>query len=124
MKKLKSKNTNQESKKSKFIYRATNMILYNVTINIDNSVHDDWLEWMKTKHIPDVLSTGLFIENKIFKIITEEKNENTYSIQYFLSSFEDYEKYQKEFAPKLQLEHSEKYKDKFVAFRTVMELVK
>ena len=99
------------------------MILYNVTINIDNSVHDDWLEWMKTKHIPDVLSTGLFIENKIFKIITEDANENTYSIQYFLSSFEDYEKYQKEHAVKLQEEHSKKYKNKFVTFRTLMEEV-
>jgi len=99
------------------------MILYNVTISIDDSVHDDWLEWMKNKHIPDVLATGLFIENKIFKIITEEGSENTYSIQYFLRSMEDYDKYKNEFAPKLQSEHSKKYKDKFVAFRTLMELV-
>jgi len=99
------------------------MILYNVTVSIDDSVHDEWLEWMMTKHIPDVLATGLFIENKIFKIITEEGNENTYSIQYFLRSIEDYEKYQREFAPKLQFEHSDKYKDKFVAFRTIMESV-
>lgn len=100
------------------------MILYNVTINIDDSVHDEWLEWMKTKHIPDVLATGLFKDNKIFKIRSEDAGEgNTYSIQYFLNSAEDYEKYQNEFAPKLQSEHSEKYKDKFVAFRTIMELV-
>lgn len=98
------------------------MILYNVTVNIDNSVHDEWLDWMKSKHIPDVLSTGLFSDNKIFRIKSDEEG-NTYSIQYFLESIEDYEKYQKEFAPKLQAEHSEKYKNKFAAFRTIMELV-
>lgn len=100
------------------------MILYNVTINIDSSVHDEWLEWMKTKHIPDVLATGLFIDNKIFRIISADDEEGkTYSIQYFLKNMNDYEKYLKEFAGKLQEEHTGKYKEKFVAFRTIMESV-
>ncbi|MBA3707128.1 MAG: DUF4286 family protein [Bacteroidetes bacterium] len=101
------------------------MILYNVTVNIDSSVHNEWLEWMKTQHIPDVLKTGLFIKNKIFRILSENESDgHTYSIQYFLESMNELEKYQKEFASKFQAEHSQKYKDKFVAFRTVMELVK
>ena len=100
------------------------MILYNVTVNIDDSVHDEWLEWMRSKHIPDVLSTGLFTESKLYKIRTENEEEgNTYSIQYFLRSMDDYKIYQKEYAEKLQFEHTEKFKDKFVAFRTIMELV-
>jgi hypothetical protein len=100
------------------------MILYNVTINIDDSAHDEWLEWMKSKHIPDVLSTGLFMENKFYRIRSENEDEgHTYSIQYLLESMDEYETYQKEFAVKLQSEHTEKFKDKFVAFRTIMELV-
>lgn len=78
---------------------------------------------MKSVHIPDVLATGLFAGNKIFKILSDDENGNTYSIQYFLNSMEDYEKYRQEFAPKLQEEHSGKYKNKFVAFRTIMESV-
>jgi len=103
------------------------MILYNITINIDESVHDEWLEWMKSRHIPDVLATKLFIENKFFKIKSDnsdnEDEGHTYSIQYYLNSMDDYEKYKKEFAGKLQAEHSEKYADKFVVFRTIMESV-
>jgi len=100
------------------------MILYNVTINIDSSVHDEWLEWMKSTHIPEVLATGLFTDNKIFRIITDEDEEGiTYSIQYFLNNMDDYEKYQNEFSGKLQEEHSGKFRDKFVAFRTIMEKV-
>lgn len=100
------------------------MILYNVTINIDSTVHDEWLEWMKSTHIPEVLATGLFTDNKIFRIITDEDEEGiTYSIQYFLNNMDDYEKYQNEFSGKLQEEHSGKFRDKFVAFRTIMEKV-
>jgi hypothetical protein len=36
---------------------------------------------------------------------------------------EDYMKYQKEFAPALQAQHSEKFKDKYGAFRSILQLV-
>ncbi|MCB0820783.1 MAG: DUF4286 family protein [Bacteroidetes bacterium] len=98
------------------------MILYNVTVNIAPEVHMEWLEWMKHKHIPDVLSTGLFIENRIFRVLTTEEDEGfTYSVQYFLDSMEKYETYREVFAPALQAEHTEKYRDQFVAFRTLLE---
>ena len=99
------------------------MILYNVTINIDHDVHEEWLEWMKIKHIPDVLNTGLFIENRICRIHALEEGGKSYSIQYVLKNMEDYHTYQKKFAPTLQLEHTQKYQGKFAAFRTILEVV-
>ena len=98
-------------------------IIYNVTVNIDHSVHDEWLEWMKTKHIPDVMSTGFFLENKICKILVDEESGVSYSIQYTCADMSDLQEYQKQHAPRLQKEHSKKYKDKFVAFRTLLEVV-
>ena len=100
------------------------MILYNVTVNIDESVHDEWLEWMITKHIPDVLATGFFTGNKLYKIeeLTAEEG-ITYSIQYFCKSMEDYSKYRIEFAPSLQQEHELKFGGRFVAFRTLLKEV-
>ena len=35
------------------------MVIYNVTVNIDDSAHDEWLIWIK-EHIPQVLATGKF----------------------------------------------------------------
>ena len=99
------------------------MILYNVTVNIDESVHDEWLDWMKTVHIPDVLNTGMFFDNKICRIHAEEEGGKAYSIQYLAKSWEDYERYQDEFAQELQKEHTEKYAGKFGAFRTILEVV-
>lgn len=99
------------------------MILYNVTINIDEAVHDEWLKWMKEVHIPDVMNTGLFIDNKICRIHAEEKGGKSYSIQYISKSWTDYKNYQKKYAPALQEEHTKKYNGKFVAFRTILEIV-
>ena len=99
------------------------MILYNVTINIDDSVHDEWLEWMKDKHIPEVLDTGLFYDNKICKIHAESDGGVSYSIQYLAKTWDDYHRYEKEFAPKLQQEHTDRYNGKFGAFRTMLEVI-
>ncbi len=100
------------------------MILYSVTVNIDNGVHDEWLHWMKTEHIPDVLKTGLFVDNNILKLLTEVGNGGvTYSLQYYLRNMEDYETYQAQHAPRLQAEHAQRYREKFVAFRTLLEVV-
>ena len=99
------------------------MILYNVTVIIENDVHDDWLRWMKEQHIPDVMATGLFIENKIARILAEEEGGTSYSIQYLLRSMEDYETYQQQHAPRLQAEHSERYNGKFGAFRTLLHVI-
>lgn len=98
------------------------MFIYNVTITLEDSIHSEWLRWMKAVHIPDVMRTGFFVENKICKLLTEEK-ETTYAIQYTFRKMEDLKAYQKEHAPRLQKEHSEKFKDKFAAFRTVLEII-
>ncbi len=99
------------------------MILYSVTVSIDKEVSKEWLNWMKEIHIPDVLATGLFLENKVAKIHAEEEGGISYSIQYLLRSWEDYNSYQTKFAAKLQQEHQDRYAQKCVSFRTVLEII-
>ena len=36
------------------------MIIYNVTINIEEAATAEWLAWMQETHIPDVIATGKF----------------------------------------------------------------
>lgn len=99
------------------------MIIYNVTIKIEFSVEEEWLQWMKEVHIPHVMSTGLFIANQVYKVLVDDEDGATYSIQYQCRNMNDYEKYRDEFAPALQAETQKKYKDRFVAFRTLLEKV-
>ena len=48
------------------------MILYNVTINIHESVHDQWMGCMQEKHIKEVLATGKFSSARMVKVLVEE----------------------------------------------------
>ena len=100
------------------------MIIYNVTVKIDRSVQVEWLEWMLEKHIPDVMQTNLFQKYQVCRILEQNETDGiTYAIRYECESMADFFTYQKEFAPALQQEHTEKYKDKFVAFRTLMRVI-
>ena len=99
------------------------MIIYNVTVKVDNDIHDDWMQWMREVHIPDVMSTGYFEKHQIAKVLVDDTDGLTYSIQYTCQTMQQLTDYQKDVAPKLQKEHTERYKDKFVAFRTLLEIV-
>lgn len=101
------------------------MIIYNVTINIDDSVREQWLEWMTEKHIPEMLQTGKFTDARLVKVlIVEEMGGTTYSIQYTTESKETLEQYYKEDAPKMREEGVKLFGDKMLAFRTELEVIK
>ncbi len=99
------------------------MILYNVTVIVDEPIHEEWLHWMKQVHVPEVLATGAFTDNKICRILGYEEGGISYSVQYLCSDLDTYNKYQEEFAPALQQKHTERYQGKFAAFRTVLEVL-
>ncbi|MFK7810389.1 MAG: DUF4286 family protein [Saprospiraceae bacterium] len=100
------------------------MIIYNVTVKINASLEEEWTKWMKTVHIPDVLKTNLFKEYKLCKVLHDDGDGGvTFAIQYFCESMDDFQLYQKEHAPALQKEHTERYDGQYVAFRTLMEVV-
>ena len=100
------------------------MILYNVTINIHESVHDHWMQWMQEKHINDVLATGKFSSARMVKVLVEEEmGGTTYSIQYTTDSKETLQQYYNEDAPRLREEGLKLFGDKMLAFRTELELI-
>src|SRR5262245_53798536 len=101
------------------------MIIYNVTINIEDDVRDTWVKWMKDVHIPDVMSTGMFTEFRFSRLLSRQADETgtTYVIQYLAETMEHYEQYQANHAPRLQQESRKHFEGKFVAFRTLMEKV-
>ena len=100
------------------------MIIYNVTTNIHESVHDQWLHWMQQKHIPEILATGKFSNARLVKVLVEEEMGGiTYSVQYTTDSKATLDKYYIEDAPKLRDEALQLFGDKMLAFRTELELI-
>jgi hypothetical protein len=99
------------------------MILYNVTVSIDPAIADEWLNWMRQKHIPDVMATGCFLESRISRVRGEEEGGLTYAVSYVSPNQDTMNRYQEEFAPSLQAEHTERYQGRFAAFRTFLHII-
>jgi hypothetical protein len=100
------------------------MILYNVTIQLDPSISDAWLAWMKEEHIPEVMSTGLFTEAKCWQLLDHQEGAGvTYAVQYLSPDRAMYQQYIDEHAPILRKKGMDKWGDRFIAFRTAMQQV-
>ena len=100
------------------------MYIYNVTTNIEASAHDQWLKWMKEIHIPDVLATGKFLSAKMCKVLVEEDmGGTTYSVQFTTVDEETLLAYYNEDAPRLRQEALRLFSNKFVSFRTELEVI-
>jgi len=99
------------------------MYLYNVTLILDDAAADEWQQWMQESHIPEVMATNKFISNRLLRVVDSPNEGVTFCAQYVAETLEDYESYQANFAPALQHELNERFKDRYVAFRTLMEYI-
>ena len=102
------------------------MIIYNVTCNLNQELEDEWLDWMKNEHLPEVMSTNKFLEYRILKLLTQvEDNEGVnYAIQYRCATIEDYHDYINNHGPVLREKTIKKYGDKVLTFRTLLQEIK
>lgn len=100
------------------------MFIYNVTIKVNRSIHDEWLQWLKEEHIPDLIGTGCFTDAAILHLVEADDEEGvTYAVQYYSPSTELYEKYISQHADEMRNRGHVKWGDQFIAFRTLMKRV-
>lgn len=97
-------------------------IIYNVTVSIEPDVEQAWITWMRMVHIPEVIQAGGFTEARFSRVLNAE-GDNSYSIQYLAESMHVYETYRNEQAPLMQQKAKDLFGSKFVAFRTLLELI-
>lgn len=98
------------------------MIIYNVTLRVDNSIVTEWLEWMKAEHMPAVMATGLFTEKRLARLLEQDELEGvTFVAQYCCNGLTEYNTYISQYSQQLRDESFRKFGDKFIAFRTLME---
>lgn len=99
------------------------MYIYNVTVNIQEDVHDEWVKWMRTEHIPQMLNTGKFSKALMTRVmVQEEMGGMTYSTQYTTENKEMLADYYRENAPELRVQ-PKLFEGKMVVFRTEMQVV-
>jgi hypothetical protein len=100
------------------------MIIYNVTIKVHHSIHNEWLQWLKEIHVLDIMQTACFTSFKIVKLLEVDEVEGpTYAVQYFAESKALYNQYIEKFSVEMRNRSFAKWGDKFIAFRSVMQIV-
>lgn len=98
------------------------MLLYNVTFGIDKGIEEEWISWMRSNYLPAMMNTGLFVSYKMYKVLShDDENSVSYSVQCFAKTIEDLLQYLNEFSPRIVEAHRERYKDRHVAFNTLLE---
>ena len=99
------------------------MYIYNVTTNVQEDVHDQWVDWMKKEHIPQMIDTGKFTKALMTKVLVkEEMGGITYSVQYWAGSRQQLDAYYEEHARVLRRK-LKLFEGKVVSFRTELQVV-
>lgn len=99
------------------------MIIYNETIIVDESVHQQWLSWIQAEYIPQVMQTGYFKSYTILSVLDSPNEGVTYCIQYLTDSRENYNNFSQHHMPRLQNIHMQRFENQFVLFNTLMKTV-
>ena len=100
------------------------MIVYNVTTMVNKSIIDEWIVWTKAEHIADIIATGCFTHANIFKLLeVDETDGPSFTVQYFAESKSLYNLYLDKYAPIMRQKAFDKWGNKFIAFRSLMQVV-
>jgi hypothetical protein len=89
------------------------------------NIAEEWLEWMKHEHIPEVMQTGCFMDYKILKLLNNDSDDEgvNYAIQYTCEDIATLERYRKNFGPGLMQKTAAKYGENILAYRSVLEVI-
>jgi len=93
-------------------------------MNIAESIHDEWLQWMQNKHIPQVIATGCFQSARLVKVlVNEEMGGITYSVQFLATNKENLNQFKEQHENPLQLEGIRLFGDQMLFFKTDLEII-
>jgi hypothetical protein len=97
-------------------------IVYSVTVKPDKDIESEYVHWLKSEHIAEVVNTGCFDSYRFYKVLAEDETDGaSYNIQYTTTEMSRYFDYINTYAPDMRSKGKEKFGEKFHAFRTVLK---
>lgn len=97
------------------------MVLYNLTIIIEESINEEWYHWIKNVFIPKISSTNLFISHRVLRVLQSPNEGITYCIQFVAESSVQFDEFSSLHAPAIMNLHTQKFENKYVSFSSLME---
>jgi hypothetical protein len=100
------------------------MFIYNITVKVENEILNEWMQWQKEIHIPEMIATGCFYDHRFYKLLEhEEEDGKTFVIQFYANSKNEYDNYVENFAEQLRQKSIAKWKDHVISFNTLLQNV-
>ena len=90
-------------------------------------MEEEWLQWVKEEHIPEVMDTGKFTGYYLFRVVAsgseQDEKSTSYSVQFYAESMKELQLYAATHAPELQQKMKQRWSDKLATFKTVLESI-
>ena len=97
------------------------MIILNETVIIDPQIQVEWLNWIKSTHMPAMMATGYFNSYRLLEVLNSPNEGFTYCVQYTAANMDQYEAYQNTVAQHFKNVHMQKFENKLVLFESIMQ---
>src|SRR5215213_817854 len=111
----------EENIKLKSSLRDTADIIYNLTLKVERSIEEPWLQWLVNDYAPAIIATNCFTKFTTLKLLEfDDVDGSTYALQFFSESLENYERYLKNFADDFAGKCFKKWGQKMISFGTVI----
>lgn len=100
------------------------MIIYNITMKVEWTIAEEWLPWMKTMYIPEVLKTGCFEKHQFVRLLQIDETEGpTYAIQFYANNLSNYDAFLLYHSSSISLMLLTKWGKKYIHFDTIMKII-
>lgn len=100
------------------------MIIYNVTTHVSHTIKDLWVDWMKQKHIPEIMGKNCFIKYQFVELLEVDETEGvTYAVQFYAESKALYIRYIEIYATALREDSLNTWGNQVISFRSLMKVV-
>lgn len=99
------------------------MILYNITVIVEDSILADWMSWITPNFISPIEQSGMLSGNKMYKVLGSPNEGVTICIQFQARSMESFQQFKQQIEPALMASHGERFQSKALAFTSLMEQI-
>lgn len=100
------------------------MFIYSVHIELKASRRDEWINYMKSEHINDVLATGCFVKAEMVERLEPNETDHChFTTNYYFDDFRDIETYREQHATGLQQDVKKIFGEDFKGSREILRVV-
>ncbi len=100
------------------------MIVLNTTFHIDESLHEEFIEYMLQKFIPMSTKSGILSSARLSRIFGSNEDEGlSFAMEFEVADVEQLELWNREESSEVYNSLMEKFNEKIVGFSTVMQTI-